>query len=308
VNARGYYRKDGTYVRPHVRTAPDGNPYNNYSFPGNYNPNTGRITGGNPATYLERYYTRSGAASGYSTMSPPYTSAGTTSALPTPTSSSSAGVASTPPQLAMLPPATAKPTVVPPTPEITTTYASLVQYDGPKIKSGITLDAQFLDDGSGSGETVVRDIRSYLLKGTFLTIKPGGRDWPKPKIFDRDTLNKLQILSDRPWVIATATNGETILECVYGSTRPTEQKKGACRDNFGNRYHVVLMQKFVSLDAPRSAISPPDSPMNIGYLLWEGLTLFFLTGVCAGKRAHTSGIRFVPEILIRFHGETYSTK
>jgi hypothetical protein len=52
----GYYRSDGTYVRPHYRTNPDGNPYNNYSFPGNYNPNTGRITPGNPDTYLERYY------------------------------------------------------------------------------------------------------------------------------------------------------------------------------------------------------------------------------------------------------------
>lgn len=25
----GYYRKDGTYVRPHIRSNPDGNPYNN---------------------------------------------------------------------------------------------------------------------------------------------------------------------------------------------------------------------------------------------------------------------------------------
>jgi peptidoglycan hydrolase-like protein with peptidoglycan-binding domain len=62
VRVRGYYRKDGTYVRPHVRTAPDGSPYNNYSFPGNYNPNTGLITPGNPATYLRNYYGRGGSA------------------------------------------------------------------------------------------------------------------------------------------------------------------------------------------------------------------------------------------------------
>lgn len=60
VRVRGYHRKDGTYVRPHVRTRPDGNPYNNYSFPGNYNPNTGKITPGNPETYLKNYYNRSG--------------------------------------------------------------------------------------------------------------------------------------------------------------------------------------------------------------------------------------------------------
>lgn len=59
VRVRGYYRKNGTYVRPHVRTRPDGNPYNNYSFPGNYNPNTGRTTKGNPETYLRNYYKKS---------------------------------------------------------------------------------------------------------------------------------------------------------------------------------------------------------------------------------------------------------
>ena len=63
VRVRGYYRKDGTYVRPHYRSAPDGNPYNNYSFPGNYNPNTDRITPGNPQTYLNRYYDRSSTSS-----------------------------------------------------------------------------------------------------------------------------------------------------------------------------------------------------------------------------------------------------
>ncbi len=53
---RGYFRQNGTYVQPYYRTNPDKNPYNNYSFPGNHNPNTGRITPGNPDTYLNRYY------------------------------------------------------------------------------------------------------------------------------------------------------------------------------------------------------------------------------------------------------------
>lgn len=56
VSVRGYYRSNGTYVAPYERTAPDGNPYNNYGFPGNYNPNKGTITGGNPDTYLKNYY------------------------------------------------------------------------------------------------------------------------------------------------------------------------------------------------------------------------------------------------------------
>jgi len=54
VRVSGYYR-NGTYVQGHWRSAPDGNPYNNWSFPGNINPYTGRIATGNPETYLKNY-------------------------------------------------------------------------------------------------------------------------------------------------------------------------------------------------------------------------------------------------------------
>ena len=30
VHVRGYYRKDGTYVRPHIRSSPDSSKANNY--------------------------------------------------------------------------------------------------------------------------------------------------------------------------------------------------------------------------------------------------------------------------------------
>ena len=63
VRVRGYFRKNGTYVSPHYRTAPDGIPYNNYSYPGNYNPNTGEITPGDPFTYLKNYYSRNSTPS-----------------------------------------------------------------------------------------------------------------------------------------------------------------------------------------------------------------------------------------------------
>jgi len=63
---RGYYRSNGTYVQPYQRTHPDGNPYNNYSFPGNYNPNTHRTTPGNPNSYLDRYYNGSNNGSFHS--------------------------------------------------------------------------------------------------------------------------------------------------------------------------------------------------------------------------------------------------
>ena len=52
---RGYARKDGTYVKPHYRSDPDGNPYNNYSYPGNTNPYTGKRATGDPDSYLNNY-------------------------------------------------------------------------------------------------------------------------------------------------------------------------------------------------------------------------------------------------------------
>ena len=42
ASVQGYTRRDGTYVAPHQRTNPDGNPFNNYGFPGNYNPTLGK--------------------------------------------------------------------------------------------------------------------------------------------------------------------------------------------------------------------------------------------------------------------------
>jgi len=42
VSVKGYTRKDGTYVQPHYRSAPDGNFNNNWSTKGNVNPYTGK--------------------------------------------------------------------------------------------------------------------------------------------------------------------------------------------------------------------------------------------------------------------------
>lgn len=58
VNVKGYYRSNGTYVEPHVRTYPNNTVTDNYSYPGNYNPNTGRVTGGSTYTYskIDSYY------------------------------------------------------------------------------------------------------------------------------------------------------------------------------------------------------------------------------------------------------------
>lgn len=48
VYVNPYVRKDGTFVEGHYRTAPDSNPYNNYSTQGNTNPYTGQQGTVNP--------------------------------------------------------------------------------------------------------------------------------------------------------------------------------------------------------------------------------------------------------------------
>lgn len=42
VHVRGHWRSDGTYVQPHVRSAPNQSRSDNWSSQGNYNPYTGR--------------------------------------------------------------------------------------------------------------------------------------------------------------------------------------------------------------------------------------------------------------------------
>lgn len=82
VHVNGYYRSNGTYVQGYERTAPDSSPYNNYSYPGNYNPNTGEITGGNPETYLNNYFNKSSGSINSPTYNYPSLSIPTTPTCP----------------------------------------------------------------------------------------------------------------------------------------------------------------------------------------------------------------------------------
>lgn len=54
VHVRGYTRSNGTYVAPHVRSSPNSTPTDNYSYPGNTNPYTGKTATGNPDTYEKK--------------------------------------------------------------------------------------------------------------------------------------------------------------------------------------------------------------------------------------------------------------
>lgn len=67
VSVRGYYRKNGTYVQPHVRTYPNSTVTDNYSYRGNYNPNTeyNTISSNNSPSTTYNYYNNSSSTSNY---------------------------------------------------------------------------------------------------------------------------------------------------------------------------------------------------------------------------------------------------
>lgn len=48
VRVKGYFKRDGTYVAPHYRSAPNSSKYDNYSTRGNFNPYTGEAGRTNP--------------------------------------------------------------------------------------------------------------------------------------------------------------------------------------------------------------------------------------------------------------------
>ncbi len=73
VGVEPYTRKDGTYVGGHYRSNPDGNQYNNWSYPGNVNPYTGRQATGDPNRYLERYNNQRNNPYGHDSSYNPYT-------------------------------------------------------------------------------------------------------------------------------------------------------------------------------------------------------------------------------------------
>ena len=51
VSVRGYFRSNGTYVQPHVRSAPNNTTVDNWSTRGNVNPYTGKNGTANPYPY-----------------------------------------------------------------------------------------------------------------------------------------------------------------------------------------------------------------------------------------------------------------
>lgn len=65
VSVNGYYRKDGTYVRPHMRSNPDSSFRNNWSTVGNINPYTGKKGTKTVPTYTPKSMRNSSIADEY---------------------------------------------------------------------------------------------------------------------------------------------------------------------------------------------------------------------------------------------------
>ena len=55
----GYTGQDSTQVQGYRPSAPDPNPYNNFGYPGNTNPDTGQTATRSADPYLQRYYSES---------------------------------------------------------------------------------------------------------------------------------------------------------------------------------------------------------------------------------------------------------
>lgn len=55
VHVQGHYRKDGTYVRPHMRSSPNSTTSDNWSTKGNVNPYTGAEGTRNPYPQQRQY-------------------------------------------------------------------------------------------------------------------------------------------------------------------------------------------------------------------------------------------------------------
>ena len=62
-----YQRADGTQVGGHYRSSPNGNPYDNWSTKGNYNPYTGAAGTHNPSSGSSSSYGGYGGGSSYGT-------------------------------------------------------------------------------------------------------------------------------------------------------------------------------------------------------------------------------------------------
>lgn len=48
TRVKGYFKKNGAYVKPHLKTTPDGSKMNNFSAKGNTNPYTGEKGSADP--------------------------------------------------------------------------------------------------------------------------------------------------------------------------------------------------------------------------------------------------------------------
>jgi hypothetical protein len=100
------------------------------------------------------------------------------------------------------------------------------------------LEAEFVDDGSGSGQArIVYPGNRYVIDGSWTTLPAGKVE--APKLIERKALNALRLAADAPLTTSRFADGDTILECLHGETA-LGQRKGECQDNYGNKYHLVL--------------------------------------------------------------------
>jgi len=117
--------------------------------------------------------------------------------------------------------------------------AKLFPVKGPFANYGITLNADYVDTGTGHGTARILYPNNLILNGEYSTLDEG--QTIKLMLISPESIAAYQATSDtsRGLAVFSGTDG-TVLECVYALSKTTGSGAGICQDNRGNHYRLVF--------------------------------------------------------------------
>ena len=142
----------------------------------------------------------------------------------------------TPPALS-----TAKPVVVTETPTPTRYYAVLYHSKGRMVSTPpMTLNAEFFDNGSGSGTSRLIFPGNQFWEGEFrlLSYEDSFKATAKPLLLDPDKVVPSKTSAKKGFAAYPHPNG-TLMECSFSMSIAGRIDQGRCLDNRGNEYLIA---------------------------------------------------------------------
>jgi hypothetical protein len=126
-----------------------------------------------------------------------------------------------------------------PQPSTQTSRAKLYPVEGPFVNYGITLEADYVDDGTGHGRARIVYANNLILNGSYSTVDGG--ESINLVLIGPDSVAAYQTSSGTARGLAafSGTDG-TLLECVYTVSQTSGSGAGVCQDNRGNRYRLLF--------------------------------------------------------------------